>query len=39
MGLIALAHRNPLWIKVLSKVIEVRTMMVSSRVVMRLYGA
>jgi hypothetical protein len=39
MGLIALVQRNPLRIKVLSKVVEVRTMVVSSRVVMRLRGA
>jgi hypothetical protein len=37
--LIAMGKRNPLRIKVLSKVAEVRTMMVSSRVVMRLRGA
>jgi hypothetical protein len=39
MGLIAMGKRNPLRIKVLSKVVEVHTMMVSSRVVMRLRGA
>jgi hypothetical protein len=38
-GLIATGKRNPLRIKVLSKVVEVRTMMASSRVVMRWRGA
>jgi hypothetical protein len=38
MGLIAMGKRNPLRIKVLSKAVEVHTMMVSSRVVMRLRG-
>jgi hypothetical protein len=38
-GLITMGKRNPLRIKVLSKIVEVRTMMVSSRVVMRLRGA
>ena len=39
MGLIVISERDPLRIEVLSKVVEVRTMMVSSRVVMRLRGA
>jgi hypothetical protein len=39
MGLIALGKRDPLRIEVLSKVVEFRTMIVSSRVVMRLRGA
>jgi hypothetical protein len=39
MGLIAMSKRDPLRIEVPSEVVEVRTMMASSGVVMRLRGA
>lgn len=39
MGQIALGKRNLLRVEILSKVVEVRTLMVSSRVVMQLRGA
>jgi hypothetical protein len=39
MGLIAMSKRDPQRIEVLSEVVKVRTMMASSRLVMRLPGA
>jgi hypothetical protein len=39
MGLIAMSDCDPLRIEVLSKVVEVRTMMASSRMVMQWRGA
>jgi hypothetical protein len=39
MGLIAMGKRDPQRIAVLSKVVDVGTMMVSSRVVMQSSGA
>jgi hypothetical protein len=39
MGLIALSERDPQRVEVLSEVVEVRTMMASSGVVMQLRGA
>jgi hypothetical protein len=39
MELIAMGKRSSLRIEALSKVVEVRTMIVSSKVVMRLRGA